>query len=119
MHVSGKVKTLFPTDGSIIRTEQINFVQGKYHHQTKFDIDIHNTLTLNMLIPGQNSVKTSVVKDGNVFMVHVIEPSNEEEQKEALKAEQSSAAAQKEAENDEEIEKSETEVPEKTVVESK
>ena len=31
MHVSGKVSTMFPTDGAIIRSEKIDFVQGRYY----------------------------------------------------------------------------------------
>ncbi|XP_067947410.1 sperm-associated antigen 17-like [Watersipora subatra] len=76
MHVSGKVSTLFPTDGAIIRSEKIDFVQGT------------------------SSVKTSVVKDGNVFMVHVVDPVKPETV-------------------DESVEKSETEESEKEKKEEK
>ena len=31
MHVSGKVSTMFPTDGAIIRSEKIDFVQGRFY----------------------------------------------------------------------------------------
>ncbi|KAL4233858.1 Sperm-associated antigen 17 [Mactra antiquata] len=50
IHVSGITSTLFPSDGGQIRTEKTEFIQGT------------------------TSVKTSVMKDGHVFTVHILDP---------------------------------------------
>ncbi|KAK3098986.1 hypothetical protein FSP39_024961, partial [Pinctada imbricata] len=50
IHVSGITTTLFPCDGGQIRTERTEFVQGT------------------------TSIKTTVLKDGHIFNVHVVDP---------------------------------------------
>ncbi|XP_071955355.1 sperm-associated antigen 17-like [Antedon mediterranea] len=50
LHVGGQTKTLFPSDGGLIRTETTQFIQGS------------------------NFVKMSIFKDGHVFNVHLLEP---------------------------------------------
>ncbi|CAH1799483.1 unnamed protein product [Owenia fusiformis] len=50
IHASGVTSTLFPADGGQIRTERVQFIQGT------------------------TSVKTSIMKDNHVFMVHVLDP---------------------------------------------
>ncbi|XP_033741247.1 sperm-associated antigen 17-like isoform X1 [Pecten maximus] len=78
IHVAGMTTTLFPSDGGQIRTEKLEFTQGT------------------------NSVKTSVLKDGHVFCVHVIDPKEGEEDSE-----------EENEENKDEVEKSEHEKSEK------
>ncbi|KAL5004776.1 hypothetical protein ScPMuIL_018232 [Solemya velum] len=50
VHASGITTTLFPSDGGQIRSERTEFTQGV------------------------SSVKTSVLKDGHIFTVHVLDP---------------------------------------------
>lgn len=56
IHVSGITTTMFPVDGGQIRTQKTEFLQG------------------------QISVETSVLKDGHVFVVHLLDPREEEEE---------------------------------------
>ncbi|XP_021376816.1 sperm-associated antigen 17-like isoform X5 [Mizuhopecten yessoensis] len=78
IHVAGMTTTLFPSDGGQIRTEKLEFAQGT------------------------NSIKTSVLKDGHVFCVHVIDPKEGGEDSEG-----------EEEDSKEEVEKSEHEKSEK------
>ncbi|KAL3882261.1 hypothetical protein ACJMK2_028623 [Sinanodonta woodiana] len=55
IHVSGITTTLFPTDGGQIRTERTEFTQGT------------------------TCVKTSVLKDGHIFTIHILDPREKEE----------------------------------------
>ncbi|XP_076077508.1 sperm-associated antigen 17-like isoform X7 [Mytilus galloprovincialis] len=50
IHVSGITTTLFPSDGGQIRTERTDFVQGT------------------------SCVKATVLKDGHIFSVHILDP---------------------------------------------
>ncbi|XP_063954686.1 sperm-associated antigen 17-like isoform X2 [Lytechinus pictus] len=55
IQANGNTTTLFPTDGGQIRTEHTQFINGA------------------------KSVKTSVLKDGHVFVVHLLDPRDKEE----------------------------------------
>lgn len=78
IHVAGMTTTLFPSDGGQIRTEKLEFTQGT------------------------NCIKTSVLKDGHVFCVHVIDPK-----------ESGDNSDEEEEDNKEEVEKSDHEKSEK------
>lgn len=93
LHAVGSVKTMFPTDGGLIRVEQVQFVQGT------------------------SSVKTSVVKDGHTFTVHVLDPKvegDEDEEDEEEKPKEADAVPSGEEERKEDgVEKGEAEKSEK------
>ncbi|XP_033120508.1 sperm-associated antigen 17-like [Anneissia japonica] len=61
IHVSGQTKTLFPSDGGQIRAETTNFIQGS------------------------SFVKTTVLKDGHVFGIHLLDPKAMKVEDESLK----------------------------------
>ena len=54
----GSIRVMFSSDGGIIRTEQTQFIQGT------------------------NNVKSSVIKDGHTFTVHIMDPKVEGEEEE-------------------------------------
>nr|KAG5694504.1 hypothetical protein BaRGS_014235 [Batillaria attramentaria] len=89
LHASGILTTLFPSDGGQIRTERTEFVQGS------------------------TTVKTTVLKDGHVFAVHIVNPREEPEEEYDPDLDPSGTAAKAEA-----TEKADLEKPEKEMSQS-
>lgn len=96
IHVSGSLSTMFPADGGQIQINKSQYVQGA------------------------RSVSTLVFKDGNMFVLHFLEPIDEiltigelEGSEEKDIAESSSHKNNPEQSKDEEVEKSEVEASEK------
>lgn len=96
IHVSGSLTTMFPADGGQIQVNKSQYVQGA------------------------RSISTSVLKDGNMFVLHFLEPIDEILSKEELEGSEEKAAVGilldkiKQEENvDEEVDKSIIEASEK------
>lgn len=94
IHASGSLRTLFPSDGGQIRVDKNSYVQGA------------------------KNVRVSVYKDGNIFILHFLEPLDEimpkedDEQKQAESKETEDKNIEEEVPQ-EHIEKSEIEGTEK------
>nr|KAG5690453.1 hypothetical protein BaRGS_010080 [Batillaria attramentaria] len=86
LHASGILTTLFPSDGGQIRTERTEFVQGS------------------------TTVKTTVLKDGHVFAVHIVNPREEPEEEYDPDLDPSGTAAKAEATEKADLEKPEKEM---------
>ncbi|XP_074656457.1 sperm-associated antigen 17-like [Tubulanus polymorphus] len=96
IHSSGSVSTLFPSDGGIIRTERIDYIQGSSY------------------------VRSTVVKDGHVFNVHIIDPKDITDDAEAAEnniklSPESMNSVDKNLKIDDEEEKADIEKSEKSV----
>lgn len=95
IHVSGSLSTMFPADGGQIQVKRAQFVQGA------------------------RSVSTSVFKDGNMFVLHFLEPTDEiltKEEEEGLDEKEDESLLDKnktEESHEEGVEKSEVEASEK------
>lgn len=94
IHVSGSLATVFPADGGQIQVNKWQYVQGS------------------------RSVSTSVFKDGNMFVLHFLEPIDEILTKEELEGPEEKENVgldknEKEESKSEEVEKSEVEASEK------
>lgn len=85
INIYGKTSYLYPCDGGIIKSEKIVCEQGS------------------------TTVSTTVRKDGHVFLVHMIDPKDPEEQNEL-----DELSLKTEEKKDENIEKAELESPEKS-----
>ncbi|XP_031553104.1 sperm-associated antigen 17-like isoform X2 [Actinia tenebrosa] len=94
IHASGSLTTLFPSDGGQIRVDKNSYVQGA------------------------KNVRVSVLKDGNVFVLHFVDPvgeilPQEDTEPEGIKIKEENNQESKEKHDDEGIEKSEIEGNEK------
>lgn len=95
IHVSGSLTTLFPADGGQIQVNKWQYVQGA------------------------RSISTSVFKDGNMFVLHFLEPIDEiltKEELEGVEEKEDEAFdknKQQEENKGEEVDKSEVEASEK------
>ena len=70
IHVSGSLTTMFPADGGQIQVNKAQYVQGA------------------------RSITTSVFKDGNMFVLHFLEPIDEILSKEELEASEGKAGVE-------------------------
>lgn len=95
IHVSGSLSTMFPADGGQIQVKKAQYVQGA------------------------KSVSTSVFKDGNMFVLHFLEPTDEiltKEEEEGSDGNEDESLLDKnktEESQEEGVEKSEVEASEK------
>lgn len=99
IHASGSLTTLFPSDGGQIRVDRNSYVQGA------------------------KNVRVSVLKDGNIFMLHFVDPVDEvlpreDSEPEENKNREENVQESKEKHDEEGIEKSEIEGNEKEQKES-
>jgi len=89
IHASGSLITLFPNDGGQIRVDKNSYIQGS------------------------STVRVSVHKDGNAFILHFLEPVDEILPKNDCEQEQVEAETKPDEQSQEHIEKSEIEGTEK------
>ena len=75
VYVKNNLNHMFPCDGSLIKTEKIELKTGNW----VFILSLPNRLDdlLIFYLASKTFITTSVIKNGNVFSLHLVDPKKE------------------------------------------